>query len=59
MGDELDQIRAKRQQQDALKAEIQELVNAAFDAGRTWQEIADALGVTSKQRVYQIKAGKR
>lgn len=57
--DRLDQIRAKRLQQDNLKSEIQQLVNDAFADGHPWQDIADALGVTSRQRVSQIRRGTR
>lgn len=57
--DRLEQIRAKRLQQDSLKSEIQRLVNDAFEDGHSWQDIADALGVTSRQRVSQIRRGTR
>lgn len=54
----LDAIRANRDQTAELRAKLQQHVKDAFAAGYTWQEIADALGVKSKQRVYQIRDGK-
>ncbi|AIM40413.1 DNA binding protein [Mycobacterium phage Estave1] len=57
--DLLEQIRAKRRQQDTLKDDIRELVNKALDAGIHWEQVADALGVKSRQRVSQIRRGTR
>ncbi|ACF34198.1 hypothetical protein SEA_MINDY_30 [Mycobacterium phage Mindy] len=52
---ELDRIRANRGKRAALDAELPRLVWEAMQAGCTWQQVAEALGV-SKQRVYQLRA---
>ncbi|AXQ60725.1 helix-turn-helix DNA binding domain protein [Mycobacterium phage Stap] len=57
--DLLEQIRAKRRQQDTLKDDIRDLVNQALESGIHWEKVADALGVTSRQRVSQIRRGTR
>ncbi|AXH47577.1 helix-turn-helix DNA-binding domain protein [Mycobacterium phage IHOP] len=38
-----------------MDAELPRLVWEAMQAGCTWQQVAEALGV-SKQRVYQLRA---
>lgn len=50
--------RAERAVGFQLDAELPALVREALDAGHTWQELSEELGV-SKARVYQIRDGTR
>lgn len=52
----LQRIRANRDRRRAADAELPGLVVDAFANGHTWQEIAEALGGLTKQRVYQLRA---
>lgn len=56
----LRRIRANRQRRHTAIAkadsELPGLVKAAFDAKHSWQDIAEALGGLTKQRVYQLRA---
>lgn len=60
MADELRRIKANRTRRrkavESADAELPNLVVAAFAAKHTWQEIAEALGGLTKQRVYQLRA---
>ena len=51
-------IHDNRAERRRIDQELPELVREAFNAGCTWQEIADALGGVSKQRVYQLRNAK-
>ena len=53
--DVLAAIQAKRAERQRIDEELPELVREAFTSGCTWQEIAEALGGVSKQRVYQVR----
>lgn len=48
--------RRRRTAVEKADAELPALVRAAFDADHSWQEIAKALGVSTKQRVYQLRS---
>ncbi|OAN28620.1 DUF3887 domain-containing protein [Mycolicibacterium iranicum] len=50
--DPLDLVRAAREVQDQSEALMAAAVQQARDAGRTWQQIGDVLGVT-RQAVFQ------
>ncbi|WP_024449318.1 DUF3887 domain-containing protein [Mycolicibacterium iranicum] len=50
--DPLDLVRAAREVQDQSEALMAAAVRQARDAGRTWQQIGDVLGVT-RQAVFQ------
>lgn len=56
----LRQIRANRRRRrmaiEKADAELPSLVRAAFAAKHSWDEIAEALGGLTKQRVYQIRS---
>lgn len=56
----LNRIKANRARRHKVinetDAELPGLVVEAFEDGHTWQEIADALGKLTKQRVYQLRA---
>lgn len=60
MSDSLQRIRANRKRRrtaiEKADSELPDLVRAAFADNRSWQEIADALGGLTKQRVYQLRA---
>ena len=63
--EDLDRVRELREQQadwrlrgEALKQELAQAVEAALKQHH-WRVVADALGVGSKERVYQIKRGGR
>lgn len=56
--DVLAAIQANRIERRRVDEELPELVREAFTCGRTWQEIAEALGGVSKQRVYQLRNAK-
>ncbi|QIG58402.1 DNA binding protein [Mycobacterium phage Cornie] len=47
-----------RQQGESLKQELAEAVTEALQ-NHSWKDVAAALGVTSKERVYQIRRGTR
>lgn len=51
-------IQANRVERRRADEELPALVREAFADGRTWQEIAEALGGVSKQRVYQLRNAK-
>ncbi|NOQ58406.1 hypothetical protein [Mycolicibacterium fortuitum] len=51
-------IQANRIERRRVDEELPELVRQAFADGRTWQQIAEALGGVSKQRVYQLRNAK-
>lgn len=53
--DVLAAIQANRVERQRIDEELPELVREAFNAGHTWQEVAEALGGVSKQRVYQVR----
>lgn len=61
----LDRVRSLRQKQadwrqqgEDIKQELAEAVTEALQHHH-WREVADALGVQSKERVYQIRRGTR
>lgn len=57
---DLRQLReSTREEVRRLDDELPSLVKLSFEQGRTWQEIAEAVGVKSKQRVYQLLAKAR
>jgi DNA-directed RNA polymerase specialized sigma subunit len=59
MADDIfDRMRAARALRKEADAQVRALVNEAFEAGHTWQEIAECLDV-SRARVYQIRNGTR
>ncbi|WP_454232138.1 hypothetical protein [Mycolicibacterium fortuitum] len=56
--DVLAAIQANRIERRRVDEELPKLVREAFNAGNAWQEIAEALGGVSKQRVYQLRNAK-